>query len=106
MEDLEEIDRMLDTYDWQSISAGQQPQRWSDLRKYGFDALWQPFQRAEILIDTFSLDGDKAIFTGRLRSVNMRGDVAFIPLKETWKRTAAGWKRQIHQKFRTGETPQ
>lgn len=62
-------------------------------------------QSAQILIDTFRLDGDTVVFTGRLRTVNLKGNVGYIPLKETWKRTAIGWKRQIHQKFRPGETP-
>jgi hypothetical protein len=58
-----------------------------------------------MIIDTFQLSGDTVVFTGRLRNVNMKGEVAYIPLKEAWKRTVIGWKRQIHQKFRAGETP-
>jgi hypothetical protein len=52
------------------------------------------------------LNGDTAVLTGRLRVVNMKGDVSFVPLKETWKKTVMGWKRRIHQKFPPGETPQ
>jgi len=105
MADLDEIDRTFDTQDWQSISPGQQPTNWQSLRKYPFEESWAPFQSAEILIDTFELAGDTAAFTGRLRTVNMKGAASFIPVKETWKRTVIGWKRQVHQKFRPGETP-
>ena len=105
MEDLDEMDRSFDTQDWQSLSPGQQPRGWQDLRKYGFQGLWAPFQSSELVIDTFELKGDTAVLTGKLRQVGMKGDVAVIPLKETWKKTLMGWKRQIHQKFAPGETP-
>src|SRR5438067_13513517 len=105
MEDLDEINRSFDTLDWKSIVPGQQPRGWADLRKYGFEGLWAPFQAADLHIDTFEVTCDTAVLTGRLRNVNMKGDVAWIPLKETWKHTAVGWKRQIHQKFNAGETP-
>jgi len=84
---------------------GQQPRGWPELRKYGFEGLWSPMQSAELLIDTFELKGDTAVLTGHLRHVGVKGDVSLIPLKETWKRTVIGWKRQIHQKFPPGETP-
>jgi len=103
--DLDEIDRTFNTQDWQSISPGQQPTNWPNLRKYPFEELSAPFQSLKMLIDTFELNGDTAVVTGRLRTVNMKGNVGFIPLKETWKRTVAGWKRQVHQKFNAGETP-
>jgi len=105
LEDLDEINRSFDTQDWQSIVPGQQPRGWAELRKYGFEGLWSPMQSAELLIDTFDVKGDTAVLTGRLRHVGVKGDVALIPLKETWKRTVMGWKRQIHQKFPPGETP-
>jgi hypothetical protein len=105
IEDLDEINRSFDTQDWQTISPGQQPRNWPDLRKYGFDGLWSPSQSTELIIDTFELKGGTAVLTGRLRNVGMKGDVSFIPLKETWKRTVVGWKRQVHQKFAPGETP-
>jgi hypothetical protein len=105
MDDLDEMDRSFDTLDWQSISPGQPPRGWQDLRKYGFEGLWAPFQSSELIIDTFELHGDIAVLTGKLRQVGMKGNISLIPLKETWKRTSMGWKRQIHQKFRAGETP-
>lgn len=105
IEDLDEINRSFDTQDWQSLAPGQQPRSWQDLRKYGFAGLTAPFRSAEILIDTFEVTGDTAVLTGKLRNVNMKGEVALIPLKETWRKTVMGWKRQIHQKFRPGETP-
>jgi hypothetical protein len=105
MDDLDEINRSFDTIDWQSISPGQQPTTWQNLRQYGFDGLWTPFRSAEFIIDRFELNGDTAVLRGRLRTVNMKGDAGFIPLKETFHRTVMGWKRQIHQKFRPGETP-
>ena len=105
MDDLDEINRSFDTQDWQSIVPGQQPRGWAELRKYGYEGLWQPMQSAQLLIDTFELKGDTAVLTGHLRHVGMNGNVALIPLKETWKRTVMGWKRQIHQKFAAGETP-
>jgi hypothetical protein len=104
MEDLDELNRSFDTIDWQSISFGQSPRTWQDLRKYGFEGLWAPFQSSEFIIDTFELHGDTATLTGKLRQVGMTGNVAVIPLKETWKKTIMGWKRQIHEKFRPGET--
>jgi hypothetical protein len=103
--DLDEINRSFDTQDWQSIVPGQQPRGWPELRKYGFAGLTAPFQSAEILIDTFELEGDTAVLTGKLRNVSLNGKVSFIPLKETWKRTVMGWKRQVHQKFLPGESP-
>jgi hypothetical protein len=105
LEDLDELNRSFDTQDWQSIVPGQQPRGWPELRKYGFEGLWAPFQSAAFIIDTFQLTGDTVVLTGHLRHVGMKGDVALIPLKETWKRTVVGWKRQIHQKFPAGETP-
>jgi hypothetical protein len=105
MEDLDEINRTFDTADWLSITPGQQPKHWEDLRKYPFQEMWAPFQSSELIIDTFEVAGDTAVVTGKLRTVNMKGSVGFIPLKETFKRTVAGWKRQIHQKFNPGETP-
>ena len=105
LEDLDELNRSFDTQDWQSIVPGQQPRGWAELRKYRFEGLWQPMQSAELLIDTFELKGDTAVLTGHLRHVGVKGDVSLIPLKETWKRTVMGWKRQIHQKFPPGETP-
>lgn len=103
--DLEEIDRSFDTADWLSLNPGQQPKHWEDLRKYPFEEQWAPFQSAELIIDTFEASGDTAVITGKLKNVNIKGDVAYIPLKETWKHIVIGWKRQIHQKFRAGETP-
>ena len=103
--DLDEINRTFDTADWLSITPGQQPRHWEDLRKYPFEELLAPSQSAELIIDTFEVSGDTAVLPGKLKNVNMKGDVAFIPLKETWKHTVIGWKRQIHQKFRAGETP-
>jgi hypothetical protein len=105
MDDLDEINRSFDTLDWQSISPGQQRRSWQDLRKYGFGGLWAPFRSAEFIIDRFELNGDTAVLQGRLRTVNIKGETGFIPLKETFHRTVVGWKRQVHQKFRPGETP-
>jgi len=105
MDDLDEINRSFDTRDWRSISPGQQPRTWQELRQYGFEGLWAPFRSTEFIIDRFELNGDTAILRGRLRTVNMKGEEGFIPLKETFHRTVAGWKRQVHQKFRAGETP-
>jgi hypothetical protein len=103
--DLDEINRSFDTADWLSISPGQPPRSWQDLRQYGFEGLRAPFRSAEFTVDRFELNGDVAILEGRLRTVNMKGDVGFVPLKETFRRTVMGWKRQLHQKFRPGETP-
>ena len=105
LEDLDELNRSFDTQDWQSIVPGQQPRGWQELRKYGFEGLWAPFQSAALIIDTFEVKGDTAVLTGRLRNVNTQGNVSFIPLKETWRKTLMGWKRQLHQKFAPGETP-
>jgi len=105
MDDLDELDRSFDTQDWQSLTPGQSPRGWQELRKYGFEGLWAPFQSSELIIDTFELKGDTAVLTGKLRQVGMKGNIAVIPLKETWKKTLMGWKRQIHQKFPPGETP-
>jgi hypothetical protein len=105
MADLDEINRSFDTADWLSISPGQPPRSWQDLRQYGFERLWTPFRSAEFVIDRFELNGDTAILKGRLRTVDMKGETGFVPLKETFRRTAMGWKRQVHQKFRPGETP-
>jgi hypothetical protein len=105
LEDLDEIDRTIDTGDWRGIAPGQPPKSWQELRKYGFEGNHATFQSAEFLIDTFQLNGDTAVVTGRLRTVSVKGNVSFIPLKETWKKTVVGWKRQIHQKFPAGETP-
>jgi hypothetical protein len=105
MADLDEINRSFDTPDWLSISPGQPPQSWQDLRKRGFEELWRPFRSAEFVVDRFELSGGAAVLKGRLRTVNMKGDVEFVPLKETFRRTVMGWKRQVHQKFQPGETP-
>ena len=64
-----------------------------------------PSQSTEFIVDSFEFVGDTAVLKGRLRNVNMKGNVAFIPLKETFRKTVIGWKRQIHQKFAPGETP-
>jgi len=105
LDDLDEINRSFDTLDWRSISPGQQPRSWQDLRRFGFSGLWAPFRSAEFIIDRFDLNGDTAVLRGRLRTVNMKGETGFITLKETFHRTVMGWKRQVHEKFRPGETP-
>jgi len=106
LEDLDEIDRSFDTLDWQSLAPGQPRARgWQELRKYGFEGLWAPFQSAELIIDTFETSGDTAVFTGKIRQIGMKGNVSLIAVKETWKKTVMGWKRQVHQKFPPGETP-
>jgi len=105
LDDLDEINRSFDTLDWRSISPGQQPRSWQDLRRFGFSGLWAPFRSAEFIIDRFDLNGDTAVLRGRLRTVNMKGETGFITLKETFRRTVMGWKRQVHEKFRPGETP-
>ena len=105
MDDLDEINRSFDTLDWRSISPGQQPRTWQELRQYGFDGLRAPFRSAEFIIDGFELNGDTAVLRGPLRMVNMKGETGFVPLKETFHRTVMGWKRQVHQKFPPGETP-
>lgn len=105
IEDLDEINRTFDTLDWQSIVPGQEPRGWPELRRYGFEGLRAPFKSAELIIETFEVTGDVGVLTGKLRYVNLQDNVALIPLKETWKKTVIGWKRQIHQKFRAGETP-
>jgi hypothetical protein len=71
IEDLDEINRSFDTQDWQSIAPGQQPRGWAELRKYGFEGLWAPFQSIELLIDTFEWRGDIAVLTGRLRTLGV-----------------------------------
>jgi hypothetical protein len=105
LEDIDEIDRSINTWDWHGFGPGQPPQTWQELRKYGFEGNRATFQSAEFLIDTCQVNGDTAIVTGRLRVVSVKGNISFIPLKETWKRTVIGWKRQLHQKFPPGETP-
>ncbi len=105
MDDLDEINRSFDTLDWRSISPGQQPRTWQDLRQYGYEGLWAPFRSIEFIVDRFELNGDTAVLRCRLQTVNMKGETGFVPLKETFHKTVAGWKRQIHQKFRPGETP-
>lgn len=105
MDDLDELNRSFDTQDWKSITPGQQPRTWQELRKYGFEGLWAPFQSLEFMMDSINVQGDTAVLTGKLRAVNMKGNVALIPLKETWRNTIIGWKRQIHQKFAPGAVP-
>lgn len=83
IEDLDELNRSFDTQDWQSIVPGQQPRSWQELRKYGFKGLWAPFQSAALLIDTFEVTGDAAVLTGKLRNVDIKGNISLIPLKET-----------------------
>jgi hypothetical protein len=51
LEDLDELNRSFDTQDWQSIVPGQQPRGWPELRNYGFEGLWAPFQSAALIID-------------------------------------------------------
>jgi hypothetical protein len=102
IEDLDEIDRTFNTRDWQSITPGQSTRGWPDIRKFGFEGQVGDFKSTEMLIDTFRVDGDIAVVIGRLRTVNRKGNVGYIPLKETWKRTIIGWKRQTHQKFAPG----
>jgi hypothetical protein len=55
IEDLDEISRTFDTADWLSITPGQKPNHWQDLRKYPFEEQWTPFQSLEFIIDTFEL---------------------------------------------------
>jgi hypothetical protein len=74
--DLDEIDRTFNTRDWQSITPGQPARAWEDIRKFGFEGQNAPMQSAQILIDTFQLNGDTVVFTGRLGTVNLKGDVA------------------------------
>jgi hypothetical protein len=98
IEDLDEMNRSLDTQDWQSIVPGQPPHSWTELRKYGFEALRAPFDSMTLQIATLQVSGDTAVLNGKLRVVT-HGNAVLVPLTETWRRTVIGWNRQIHHKL-------
>jgi hypothetical protein len=103
MDDLDEINRSFDTMDWRSITP-------DNPRLARSAEVW--FRKRVGSVPIRGNDHRYVSTVGRHRGVHGQaaqceheGRVAYIPLKETWKRTVIGWKRQMHQKFRAGETP-
>lgn len=89
LEDLDSINRWLDTPDWQSISNGQPARTWSDLRKYGFKGLWNA-GKIEWRVVAFRLTDGGA-------EVEMR--IGPFRVVDTWRQTPQGWRRSRHEKF-------
>jgi len=113
IEDLDALHNTIDTSDWVSIQPGQKPQTWQELRKLGFDALNQPFNHMRFDIKNVTLDGNIAVVEGvlivgatiideegRFGPKDATHDVVVgAPLRETWVRSANGWRRKIHEKL-------
>jgi hypothetical protein len=90
LEDLDNINRWLDTTDWQSIVNGQPARSWADLRKYGFKGLWSA-EKNEWRIVAF-----RVLETGGAE-VEMR--IGPFRVIDTWRQTPQGWRRSRHEKF-------
>ena len=114
MDDLDAMNKAMDTSDWVSIMPGQKPQTWEQLRRYGFQNLNQPFDETSFLIDCFTMTGeDAAIVQGTVRVtaaiVDQQGQfgakgerhtiVTTAPIRDTWVKTPDGWRRKIHKKL-------
>ena len=98
IEDLDEINRSLDTRDWVSIAPNRAPWDWEFTRTHPFESLTAPFDSSALVIETLEVQGNTATLTGKLRVVS-NGRAMLVPLKETWVKTVIGWKRKVHQKL-------
>ena len=117
----------MDTPDWVSIVAGQRPRTWQEMEPLirreiagmkpppGWTALWKPdYQRdgtiTGIQIYDVKLEGDRAVvlcLVGSTRTEQSGGSRHNVwtgsHVRDTWIRTAAGWKRRMHEKLTIDE---
>ena len=107
MDDLDALNKAMDTPDWVSIMPGQPPRTWAQLRSYGFENLNPPFDEMSFPIDTFTMKGEgAAIVQGTMRVtatvVDQRGQfgpkgekhdiVSTAPIRDTWVKMSEGWR--------------
>lgn len=117
----------IDTSDWVSITAGQKPRTRQEIEPFirrdiasmkppeGWSAIWRPnYERngtsSGIQIYDVKLDGDSAVvlcLVGNTRTESTAGVTHRVwngsHVRDTWIRTASGWKRRMHEKLTVNE---
>jgi hypothetical protein len=117
----------MDTDDWISITAGQKPRTRQELEPFirrdiaslkpppGWSATWKPdYERngvsSGIQLYDFKLDEGKAVvlcLVGGTRTEVIGGVTHNVwvgsHVRDTWKKTSAGWKRAMHEKLTINE---
>lgn len=117
----------IDTDDWVSITVGQKPRSRQEMEPFirrdiasmkpppGWSAIWKPdYQRngtsSGVQIYEVKLEGDDAIvlcLVGGTRTQTTDGVTRSVwtgsHVRDTWTKTAAGWKRRKHEKLTVNE---
>ena len=117
----------MDTEDWVSLTAGQQPRTRQELEPFirrdiagmkpppGWAATWKPDYEhngttSGIQIYAVKLSGDTAVvlcLVGNTRSQTIERATHSVwtgsHVRDTWIRTSAGWKRRMHEKLTINE---
>jgi hypothetical protein len=104
-EDLDAVNRLIDTPDWRSIVADGPPRSWPELRSGMASMLAQPQPESAIRIVKFTLATDTAVVIARVGSPRHidDGQRRHVLVRDTWIRTAEGWRRKQHQKPAPGK---
>jgi len=115
----------IDTADWMSIVVGQKPRTRQEMEPYirrdiaglkpppGWTATWKPNTTAPatgIQVYDLKLDGTSAVvlcLVGSTRTETIDGAPRSVwtgsHVRDTWIKTAAGWKRRMHEKLTINE---
>lgn len=100
MADLDAQSREFETSDWVSVMPGQKPRTWEQLRAFGFEALTSgPKDGMKFEVVKFTMpDENTAVLEGTMRISDSKVEIT-APIRDTWIRTEAGWRRKIHEKL-------
>lgn len=117
----------MDTGDWVSVTVGQKPRTRQEMEPYirrdiagmkpppGWNASWGPdYERngtsSGIQVYDLKMDGDSAIvlcLVGTTRTGTVDGEPHKLwqgsHVRDTWVKTADGWKRRMHEKLTIDE---
>jgi hypothetical protein len=117
----------IDTEDWVSITAGQQPRTRRELEPFlrrdiaslkpppGWSAVWRPDYAKNgttsgVQVYDLKLDGNTAVvlcLVGNTRTEMVDGATRSVwtgsHVRDTWIRTLAGWRRRMHEKLTVNE---
>jgi ketosteroid isomerase-like protein len=117
----------IDTDDWVSITVGQKPRTRQEIEPFvrrdiasmkppeGWSASWSPdYERngtmSGIQVYDLKFDGNSAVvlcLVGSTRTETVDGEPHKVwrgsHVRDTWIKTAGGWKRRLHEKFTVNE---